>query len=316
MMEKRPVIVVQNLTKSYSGTPVLRDVTFSVKEGNIFALLGSNGAGKTTIIKILTTLNHFDTGNVRIFDYDVRKKGRKVRSCITLTGQSVTVDELLSGRENLEMIGVLRNLSNRKIEAERLLDLFDLTEAADKLVSTYSGGMRRRLDIATSMMGDSPIIFLDEPTTGLDPQSRLAMWNMMREIAASGKTIFLTTQYLDEAEQLADDIAILHEGRIIAKGTVEELKKKLPQGMMQLELKNKVAKEEVLELLSHDILYNHPSEYELEIQTDGSSEQFAHILTQINQAGIDLVNFSSKQPTLEDAFLTLIGEKGETENGV
>jgi ABC-2 type transport system ATP-binding protein len=315
MKEKRNAIVVQNLKKSYSGTPVLRDVTFSVKEGNIFALLGSNGAGKTTIIKILTTLTHFNAGDVRIFDYDVLKKSHKARSCIALTGQSVTVDQLLSGRENLEMIASLRNLSNSNIEAERLLDFFHLTESADRLVSTYSGGMIRRLDIAMSMMGDSPILFLDEPTTGLDPQSRLAMWNMMREIAANGKTIVLTTQYLDEAEQLADDIAILHDGTVIAKGTVEELKRKLPQGIMKLKLKNKVDKADVVELLSHDHIHNHPSEYELEVQTDGSSEQFARILTQINQAGIELVNFSSKQPTLEDAFLTLIEEMEGTKNG-
>jgi ABC-2 type transport system ATP-binding protein len=218
----------KGLQKSYKQLHVLKGVDFEVKKGSIFALLGSNGAGKTTIVKILTTLLKQDGGTATVNGFDVTSKPDDVRQSISLTGQFAAVDEILTGRENLAMIARLRHLNNPPEVAEDLLKRFGLIEAADRRVSTYSGGMRRRLDIAMSLIGKPQVIFLDEPTTGLDPEARIEVWKIVKELAANGTTVFLTTQYLDEAEQLADRIAILHEGRIIANGTLAELKKLFP----------------------------------------------------------------------------------------
>lgn len=226
-------ISVQGLKKSYKNIPVLTGVDFQVKTGSIFALLGSNGAGKTTIVKILTTLLKHDSGNVSVNGFDVASKPGHVRQSISLTGQFAAVDEILTGRENLVMIAKLRHLKNSHQVADDLLKRFGLTDAADRRVSTYSGGMRRRLDIAMSLVGKPQLIFLDEPTAGLDPEVRIEFWQIVRELADGGTTVFLTTQYLDEAEQLADRIAILHEGRIIANGTLAELKKLLPTAKVE-----------------------------------------------------------------------------------
>lgn len=228
MIQNENAITVQKLKKSYKDVPVLDEVNFEVKAGSIFALLGSNGAGKTTIIKILTTLLKQDSGKVAVNGFDVLSRPDKVRESISLTGQFVAVDDILTGRENLIMIARLRHLNNSRQVASDLLGRFGLTEAADRKVSTYSGGMRRRLDIAMSLVGKSKLIFLDEPTTGLDPEARMEVWKIIREMAGSGTTVFLTTQYLDEAEQLADKIAILHKGRIIVNGTLAELKMLFP----------------------------------------------------------------------------------------
>lgn len=221
-------ISVNGLKKSYKNNPVLAGVDFEVKTGSIFALLGSNGAGKTTIVKILTTLLKQESGKATVNGFDVELQAANVRASVSLTGQFVAVDEILTGRENLVMIARLRHLKNPREVAGELLHRFGLTDAADRRVSAYSGGMRRRLDIAMSLVGDPQLIFLDEPTTGLDPEVRIGFWQIVKELAGSGTTVFLTTQYLDEAEQLADRIAILHEGRIIANGTLEELKKLFP----------------------------------------------------------------------------------------
>ncbi|GGA32015.1 ABC transporter ATP-binding protein [Paenibacillus physcomitrellae] len=221
-------IEVKGLRKSFKDTEVLKGVDFEVKRGEIFALLGSNGAGKTTIVRILTTLLKQDGGTAAVNGFDVASNPGQVRHAISLTGQFAAVDEILTGRENLIMIAKLRHLANPRQVADDLLNGFGLTEAADRRMSTYSGGMRRRLDIAMSLIGKPQLIFLDEPTTGLDPEARIETWKMVKELADSGTTVFLTTQYLDEAEQLADRIAILHEGRIIAGGTLEELKKLFP----------------------------------------------------------------------------------------
>jgi ABC-2 type transport system ATP-binding protein len=226
-------ISVQDLTKSYKSVSVLDGVDLKVKKGSIFALLGPNGTGKTTIIKILTTLLKQDSGTVIVNGFDVSSNPDEVRKSISLTGQFAAIDEILSGRENLIMIAKLRHLKNASLTATELLDRFDLTQAADRRVSTYSGGMRRKLDIAMSLVGESQIIFLDEPTTGLDPESRLEVWKMVKELADRGTTVFLTTQYLDEAEQLADRIAILHKGKIIVNGTLEELKKLFPPARIE-----------------------------------------------------------------------------------
>ncbi|PSL44246.1 ABC-2 type transport system ATP-binding protein [Chitinophaga niastensis] len=233
MSQNEIAISAQGLKKSYKNIPVLEGVDFEVKTGSIFALLGSNGAGKTTIVKILATLLKQDSGNVTVNGFDVASKPGNVRQSISLTGQFAAVDEILTGRENLIMIAKLRHLKNPHPVADDLLKRFGLTDAADRRASTYSGGMRRRLDIAMSLVGKPPLIFLDEPTTGLDPEGRMEVWKIVKELAGSGTTVFLTTQYLDEAEQLADRIAILHKGKIIVSGTLAELKKLFPPAKVE-----------------------------------------------------------------------------------
>ncbi len=230
-MEK--AIEVKGLQKSFKDTEVLKGIDFEVRRAEIFALLGSNGAGKTTIVKILTTLLRPDGGTAIVNGFDVASNPDHVRHSISLTGQFSAVDEILTGRENLIMIARLRYLTNPRQAADDLLKRFGLIDAADHRVSTYSGGMRRRLDIAMSLIGKPKLIFLDEPTSGLDPEGRIEVWKTVKELANNGTTVFLTTQYLDEAEQLADQIAILHEGRIIAGGTLEELKKLFPTAKVE-----------------------------------------------------------------------------------
>jgi ABC-2 type transport system ATP-binding protein len=223
-----PAVLVRGVAKSYGHLQVLRGVDLDVARGSIFALLGSNGAGKTTLVRILSTLLGWDAGTAEVNGFDVATQGVDVRRSISLTGQFAAVDEVLTGRENLVLVARLRHLREPGRIADELLTRFSLGEVAARRVSTYSGGLRRRLDIAMSLVGNPAVIFLDEPTTGLDPQSRLEVWRAVRELAGLGTTVLLTTQYLDEAEQLADRIAILHEGRIIADGTLAELKQLLP----------------------------------------------------------------------------------------
>jgi ABC-2 type transport system ATP-binding protein len=230
---RNSIITTTGLKKSYKKTEILKGVDLNVQRGEIFALLGSNGAGKTTVIKILTTLLKQDGGSASVNGFDVASKPDSVRQSISLTGQFAAVDEILTGRENLVMIAKLRHLNNPRQVADDLLGRFGLSDAADRAVSTYSGGMRRRLDIAMSLIGKPQLIFLDEPTTGLDPEARLEVWKMIKELAKGGTTVFLTTQYLDEAEHLADQIAILHEGKIIVKGTLADLKKLLPPAKLE-----------------------------------------------------------------------------------
>jgi ABC-2 type transport system ATP-binding protein len=245
---------VQGLEKSYDKLEVLRGVDFDVARGSIFALLGSNGAGKTTAVNILSTLLKADAGTASVNGFDVATQAAQVRESISLTGQFAAVDEILSGRENLVLVARLRHLKSPGTLADGLLERFALTDAATRKVSTYSGGMRRRLDIAMSLVGDPPVIFLDEPTTGLDPQGRIEVWQAVKELAEHGTTVLLTTQYLDEAEQLADRIAILHEGRILVNGTLAELKQLQPPAK---------------------------------------------------------VEYVEKQPTLEDIFLAMVGNRGQ-----
>ena len=233
MPKNEIAISVQGLKKSYKNNPVLTGVDFEVKAGSIFALLGSNGAGKTTIVRILTTLLTQDGGVAKVNGFNVISEPDKVRQSISLTGQFAAVDEILTGRENLIMIAKLRHLKQPRQLAEDSLMRFGLTEAADRRVSAYSGGMRRRLDIAMSLIGKPQLIFLDEPTTGLDPEARIEVWQLVKELADSGTTVFLTTQYLEEAEQLADQIAILKYGRIIANGTLAELKELFPPAKIE-----------------------------------------------------------------------------------
>ncbi|ASS65381.1 MULTISPECIES: ABC transporter ATP-binding protein [unclassified Paenibacillus] len=230
-MEK--AIEVNGLRMSFKNTEVLKGVDLEVKRGEIFALLGSNGAGKTTMVKILATLQKQDGGTVTVNGFDVASKPHQVRHAISLTGQFAAVDEMLTGRENVIMIAKLRHLDRPRQVADDLLNRFGLMDAADRKPSTYSGGMRRRMDIALSLVGKPQILFLDEPTTGLDPEARIEVWRIVKELADGGTTVFLTTQHLEEAEQLADRMAILHEGRIIASGTLAELKQLFPKTQVQ-----------------------------------------------------------------------------------
>ncbi len=255
-MNTRPAIEVAGITKSYGDQPVLTGVDLSVPPGTIFALLGSNGAGKTTMVKILSTLLRADGGTASVHGYDVATQPAKVRESISLTGQFAAVDEILTGRENLVLVAQLRNLRDAGAIADDLLARFDLVDAAGRRVATYSGGMRRRLDIAMSLVGDTPVLFLDEPTTGLDPQSRIEVWETVRALAGQGTTVLLTTQYLDEAEALADRIAILHQGRIIADGTLAELKRLLPPTKVEYVEKQPSLEDVFLAIVGNDSSIN------------------------------------------------------------
>ena len=230
---REPAIRVQAIKKSYKDVDVLRGVDFDVAAGTIFALLGSNGAGKTTLVRILSTLLKANAGTATVHGFDVSSAPADVRGSISLTGQFAAVDEALTGRENLVLVAKLRHLKNPGTIADEMLARFSLTDAGNRRAATYSGGMRRRLDIAMSLIGDPPIVFLDEPTTGLDPQARIEVWQTVKQLAKGGTTILLTTQYLDEAEQLADRIAILHNGTIIQNGTLAELKRLLPSAKVE-----------------------------------------------------------------------------------
>jgi ABC-2 type transport system ATP-binding protein len=251
-MTTEAAIQVQGLAKSYKTLQVLRGVDFDVARGSIFALLGSNGAGKTTIVKILSTLLKADAGTVSVNGFDVATQAADVRESISLTGQFAAVDEILTGRENLVLVAKLRHLKNPGGIADGLLDRFSLSDAAARKVATYSGGMRRRLDIAMSLIGNPPIIFLDEPTAGLDPQARIEVWQAVKDLAENGTTVLLTTQYLDEAEQLADRIAILNEGRIIVNGTLTELKRLLPPAKVEYVEKQPTLEEVFLAIVGND----------------------------------------------------------------
>jgi ABC-2 type transport system ATP-binding protein len=243
-------IQVEDLQKSYKQLHVLQGVNFTVEQGSIFALLGSNGAGKTTLIKILTTLLKQDSGTAIVHGFDVASQPARVRQSFSLTGQATAVDDMLTGRENMVMVARLRHLKQPHQVADDLLARFGLTEAANRRAATYSGGMRRRLDLAMSLVGTPPILFLDEPTTGLDPEARIEVWRMVKELADGGITVFLTTQYLDEAEQLADQIAILHTGKIIASGTLAELKQLFPPAQKEYIEKQPTLEEIFLALIS------------------------------------------------------------------
>lgn len=251
-MTTQAAIRVRGLEKSFQDVQVLRGVDFDVTPGTIFALLGSNGAGKTTAIKILSTLLRADAGTAAVNGHDVAAQPADVRESISLTGQFAAVDEVLTGRENLVLVARLRHLEGPGTIADDLLARFGLDDAGGRKAGTYSGGMRRRLDIAMSLIGDPPVIFLDEPTTGLDPEARLEVWRAVRELAARGTTVLLTTQYLDEAEQLADRIAILHGGRIIANGTLAELKRLLPPATVEYVEKQPTLEEVFLAIIGDD----------------------------------------------------------------
>jgi len=311
MEKSQPAIAVRGLKKSYKKVEVLKGVDLSVPRGSIFALLGSNGAGKTTTINILTTLISADDGSATVGGFDVATKAKEVRKEISLTGQFAAVDDVLTARENLILIGELRHIAHPAAVAKELLERFNLTAAADRRAGTFSGGMRRRLDIAMSLIGTPSIIFLDEPTTGLDPQGRNAMWQTIRTLAKKGTTVFLTTQYLEEADVLADTIAVLSQGKIVAQGTPAELKRLLPIG--RIELRFSTAKELAA---AQKALAKYPAvasekDVTLTVTTDGSVAEAATLFTDIQAAGIPVQEFAQKTPTLDEAFLKIITDNEE-----
>jgi ABC-2 type transport system ATP-binding protein len=311
-MEKRsPAITANKLQKSYKKVSVLRDVSFTVEKGTIFALLGANGSGKTTTINILTTLLNADNGTVAVSGFDVATQADKVRNHISLTGQFAAVDDVLTARENLVLIGELRHVKEPAHTAEELLRQFDLNDAADRRTGTFSGGMRKRLDIAMSLIGNPSIIFFDEPTTGLDPQSRNMMWETIRALTKGGTTVFLTTQYLEEADQLADRIAILNQGRIAAEGTPQDLKKLLPNGKIEFRFHSQKQVDDAARLLEKYSPLRDDDVRSLTIETDGTLAQVARLFSQIQATDIETSEFSQKLPTLDDVFLKIMNENEE-----
>ncbi len=306
-----PAIEVRDLMKSYKKTKVLQGVSFQIQKGTIFALLGANGAGKTTAINILTTLLKADGGSAFVNGNDVAKNPAKVRSSISLTGQFAAVDEILTARENLELIGDLRHVASSAQTATDLLKKFKLTDAADRRVATFSGGMRRRLDIAMSLIGNPAVIFLDEPTTGLDPEARTNMWQTIRALADGGTTVFLTTQYLDEADELADTIALLHNGKIVASGTAHELKKLVPGGLVELTFHEVDQAEAALKLLKDDYKVSQEDSLKLTVVAGESTAQLAGLFIALRDAHIEPADFAQRVPTLDDVFFKLTGNKQE-----
>lgn len=302
-------IVVKNLQKSYGNVKVLRGVNFTVKRGTILALLGPNGAGKTTTIKILSTLLLPDGGTASINGSDVVKDSSGTRASIGLTGQYAAVDEYLTGEENLLMMGRLYRLSkdDTKSRTKRLLDQFDLVDASKRPVKTYSGGMKRRLDLAMSLIASPPIIFLDEPTTGLDPRSRLTMWEIIKALAGRGTTILLTTQYMDEADQLADNIVVIDNGKVIAEGDANSLKAKVGSDHLDLIIAKKSSFAAAEAALKNEKPVVNAEHRTLSIATKGGVGKLKQILASLEIAKIEVESVSLRRPTLDDVFLSLTG---------
>lgn len=315
MPEKEYVIEVKGLTKSYGANNVLKGIDLKVERGTMLALLGPNGAGKTTTVRILSTLLNCDSGSVVIEGYDVVTEADKVRSVIGLTGQSAAVDELLTGRENLVMMGRLYRLTKQSAvaRANELLEEFDLVAAADRPAKTYSGGMRRRLDLAVSLIATPPIIFLDEPTTGLDPRSRIAMWDIIKKLMANGTTILLTTQYLEEADQLADQIVVIDGGKVIAKGTAMQLKSKVGKDRLELTFIDEQALVAARKALDGDIVSFDEKEHSVSIAINDTNEDVKKALDILSAKKIELVTMAVHKPTLDDVFLSLTGKQKKEE---
>jgi ABC-2 type transport system ATP-binding protein len=301
--DAHPAIEATGLTKSYGDLQVLRGVDLTVPRGAVHALLGPNGAGKTTAVRILATLSTADAGTARVAGHDIRTARSQVRRAISLTGQFAAVDEMQTGTENLRMMTRLARHSRAvaRTRAAELLDRFDLTDAADRLVKTYSGGMRRRLDLAASLVGDPEVIFLDEPTTGLDPRSRAALWDVVRELSAQGTTVFLTTQYLEEADRLADRIAVLDKGSLVAEGTSAELKQRVAGHRLDLVLADSAS---YLHLAPR-ATYTDPDTRTLGIPTDGSAAHIRALLDLLDPTRTAISSFSVHTATLDDVFLEL-----------
>lgn len=307
-------IEIKDLRMSYGDTEVLKGINFKVGQGEILALLGPNGAGKTTTIRILATLLKPNSGDVKVNGHDVVDEAGAVRASIGLTGQYAAVDEYLTGFENLELIGHLYHLSKKTAKeiATRLIEEVDLVEASSKPVKTYSGGMKRRLDLAMSLIANPPVIFLDEPTTGLDPRSRNAMWKMVKKLAANGTTILLTTQYMEEADFLADNIIVIDHGVVIAEGTANELKAKVGSDRLDIVIKDDADFEKAKGIIDGDGLKTNSEDRIISINAKDGIDNLQNALVKLKAANINVETVSLRKPTLDDVFLTLTGrEKAE-----
>ncbi|MFJ8349296.1 ATP-binding cassette domain-containing protein [Streptomyces sp. NPDC094153] len=298
-------IAVSGLRKAYGDKVVLDGIDFEVAGGSVFSLLGPNGAGKTTTVNVLTTLMRADAGTVRVAGHDVVTATKQVRAVIGVTGQFAAVDELLSGRENLQLMADLRRVRSSDRVVAGLLERFDLGESAETLASAYSGGMRRKLDLAMTLVGNPRIIFLDEPTTGLDPRSRRTMWGIVRELVADGTTIFLTTQYLEEADQLADRIAVLDQGHLVAQGTPEELKRQAPGSHVRLRFTDLHELDAAARILTGST--RDDQELTLRVPSDGGSKSLRTLLDRLDEHTLNAAEFSVHTPDLDDVFLALTG---------
>ncbi|MGI9146285.1 MAG: ATP-binding cassette domain-containing protein [Chloroflexota bacterium] len=305
------VIDVCNLTKAYGKNQVLKGIDLQVERGTMLALLGPNGAGKTTAVRILSTLLGFDGGTVLVDGHDVTTEANKVRAVIGLTGQAAAVDELLTGRENLVMMGQLYHLTSAsaKSRAQELLEEFDLMEAAGRPAKTYSGGMRRRLDLAVSLIATPPVLFLDEPTTGLDPRSRLAMWEIIKNLLAGGTTILLTTQYLEEADQLADRIVVIDGGKVIAEGTPSALKSKVGNDRLELTFLDDESFSRAVAELGEDVIDSNAREFSATVVIKNTNVDVKRALDMLAEARIAVQSLAVHKPTLDDVFLSLTGKQ-------
>lgn len=298
-------ITASGLRKSYQDKVVLDGIDLDVAAGTVFSLLGPNGAGKTTTVNILTTLAQADGGTVRVAGHDVNAEAKAVRKTIGVTGQFAAVDELLTGQENLQLMVDLSPVKDGKRVVGELLERFELTEAAKKPTSTYSGGMRRKLDLAMTLVGDPRIIFLDEPTTGLDPRSRRTMWSIVKDLVADGVTIFLTTQYLDEADQLADRIAVLDRGRLVAQGTPDELKRQIPGTHVRLRFTSVAELDAAARVIPGST--RDDEALALRVPGDGGTKSLRNLLDRLDEYAISAEEFSVHTPDLDDVFLALTG---------
>lgn len=308
-------IEAKNVYKSFGKVKVLKGLDLQVKRGSILALLGPNGAGKTTMIRIMSTLLQMDSGKITVEGHDVEKEAAGVRGVIGLTGQYAAVDEYLTGLENLQMMGRLYRLSNKdsKRRANELIEQFDMVDAANRVVKTYSGGMKRRIDLAMSLIASPPVIFLDEPTTGLDPRSRVTMWDTVRGLARSGTTILLTTQYMDEADNLADNIVVIDNGKVIAEGTPNTLKAKVGSDRLEIIIGKKSSLEAAQKVIDGEGLKINQESRMVSIATKGGVGKLKQVLERLEAANIEVENISLHRPTLDDVFMTLTGHTATVE---
>lgn len=305
------VIQAKGLKKSYGKNEVLKGIDLKVERGTMLALLGPNGAGKTTTVRILSTLLGYDTGEVKVEGFDVKTEADKVRSVIGLTGQSAAVDELLTGRENLVMMGRLYRLTktSAKARAQELLEEFDLVDAAERPAKTYSGGMRRRLDLAVSLIATPPVIFLDEPTTGLDPRSRISMWEIIERLKENGATILLTTQYLEEADQLADKIVVIDGGKVIAEGTAKDLKAKVGKDRLELTFATAKAHTQAVKVLGKAVQESDEEEKTVSVVLKDTNADVRKTLDTLQKENLKFEAMAVHKPTLDDVFLALTGKQ-------